>query len=106
MIKLTNDSQAHDTGPAEAKLNWSGRVRDCVRKQAELTACVSTQQLGGYFGGMPPRENFMLCMRSLLRPFYARSQFCLLGRLDSDPIWHVHMRQICGLVAYWFEHCV
>ena len=29
-----------------------------------------------------------------------------LGRLDSDSIWHVHMRRIYGLVAYWFEHRV
>ena len=44
-------------------------------------------------------------LRSLLRPFLNPSAlYIVLGRLHSDPIWQVHIRQIYGLIAYWFEH--
>ena len=66
---------------SEAKLNWSGLVRNCVRK-----------------GVLPPKENFFKfdALRSLLRPFLDPSSALsvALGRLDSDSIWHVHMRRI------------
>ena len=82
-IKLTSDSQA---GPAEAKLNLSGRVRDCVRKQAATR------------GGPSPKEIFVKfdTLSSLLRPFLDPSSALsvALDRLDSDSIWHVHMRRI------------
>ena len=59
---------------------------------------------------MEAKENFFKCdaLRSLLRPFLDPSSALsvALSRLDSDSIWHFHMRRIYGLVAYWFEHHV
>ena len=63
-------------GPAEAKLNWSSRLR---------AACISTQQLGGFLGGMPPKKIFLKfdALRSLLGPFLDPSSALsvALGRL-------------------------
>ena len=66
-------------------MNLSGRVRDCVRKQAAR-------------GGLPPKEIFVKfdALSSLLRPFLDLSSALsvALDRLDSDSILHVHLRRI------------
>ena len=58
--------------------------------------------VGVSFGSMLPKEN-VSNLRSLLRPFLDPSSALsvALGRLDSDSIYHIHVRQIYGLVAYW-----
>ena len=79
-------------GPAEAKLNWSVRVRDCVRKHAAAR------------GSKDPQGKFD-ALRSLLRPFLDPSSALsvALGRLDSDSIWYTSM---CVEHMVWFEHRV
>ena len=88
----------HSTGPVGAKLNWLDRVHDCN--------CVHKHTAAkGLLRGHQCQSD---ALRSLLRPFLDPSSAlsAALGRLDSDSIWHVHMRRIYGLVAYLFEHLV
>ena len=67
------------SGPAEAKLNWSGRVRDCVQKHTAAR------------GSFTPQENIFKfdALRLLLRPFLApySALSVALRRLDSGSIW-------------------
>ena len=71
------------------------------------TACGRKRGGGGGLSGHAPQGKFN-ALRSLLRSFLDPSSALsvALGRLNSDSIYHVHMRRIYGLVAYWFEHRV
>ena len=86
------------TGLVEAKLNWSSGVHDCVRKHATVGE-----------GPSLPKENFSseinseaildpeIVSEAILDPSLSLS--AALGRLDSDSIWHIHVRRIYGLLT-------
>ena len=81
----------------EAKLNWSSRVCDCVRKHAAAR--------GVLLGHSPQGKFFKFdVLRSLLRPILDPSSTLSIA-LDSDSIWHVHTRQICMYVFYTPSMC-
>ena len=65
------------------KQNWIGPVE-------YLTACITTQQLGGSFGGMPPKENFsnLMLYDCFWSHFWTLLQLYLelLAGFDSDMI--------------------
>ena len=51
------------TGPAETKLNWSGRVRDCVRKHTAARGCPS--------GTWSPRKIFFHIFEAIFGSFFS-----------------------------------
>ena len=72
---------------AEAKLNWSSRVCDCVRKHAAARGVLLEHGPQGKFFKFD-------VLKSLLTPILDPSSALSIA-LDSDSIWHFHTRRIC-----------
>ena len=64
------------SGPAEAKLNWSGRVRDCVQNFSHAAARGSKDPQGKFF----KFDALRLLLRAILDP--SSGLPVALGRLD------------------------
>ena len=78
------------TGPAEPKLNWSGQVCNSVRKHAAARGSFDTKF-----------DVLRLLLRPFLEPPSVNVVSITFSRLDSDSVWHVHVRGIYSLVRTW-----
>ena len=95
LCELRRSRTSIKSGRAEAKLNWSGRVRECVRKHAAATGGLKDPQ-GKFFKFDALRS--LLRAGAFLDPSSALPVALGSAGWISDSIWYVHVRGIYCLV--------